>query len=281
MAFSINPLGETLGAEIVGFDVRRDATPEAAEELKAAWLEHVVFCFRDQDLSPAEFLTLAGLFGKPKVQPLQRSEYQVEGFPEIRVLSNRHLDIHGDRKPIKTGGSWHSDHSHQQDAPRGTMLHSLQLPSHGGNTSFTNQHAAYKGLPADQQEMARCLRVHHIYNSPYAPRKMQKLSAEEQKHAAPEAWHPLARPHPADPDRLAIFLNPIRTICIEGMSEEDSQVLLNEMLEHSTQPQYCYSHQWRQGDVLIWDNPQALHMVDHDYPPDELRLMHRTLVQYA
>lgn len=280
MAFSIRPLDAPLGAEVIGFDIARHASPEAAEELKAAWLEHVVLCFRDQALEPADFVKLAGLFGKPRPQPLQRPEYMVDGFPELRVLSNRHRDTLGDGKPMKVGGSWHSDHSHQQDAPRGTMLYALQLPSSGGNTSFTNQHAAYKGLPEDKQELAKRLRVHHIYNSPYAPRKMQALSPEEQKHAAPEAWHPLARPHPVD-GRLAIFLNPIRTVSIKGMEEKAAQELLGEMLEHSTQPQYRYSHQWRQGDVLIWDNPQALHMVDHDYPPDELRLMHRTLVQYT
>jgi taurine dioxygenase len=281
MAFSIRPLDAPLGAEVIGFDIARDATPEAADALKAAWLEHVVLCFRGQSLGPAEFLALAGLFGRPKPQPLQRPEYQVEGFPAIRVLSNRHLDTHGDGKPIKTGGSWHSDHSHQQNAPRGTMLHALQLPSHGGNTSFTNQHAAYEGLSPEMRERAKGLRVHHVYNSPFAPRKMQKLSAEEQKHAAPEAWHPLARPHPADPERYAIFLNPIRTAAIEGMEDAAAQELLDAMLAHSTQPQYRYTHQWRQGDVLIWDNPQALHMVDHDYPPEELRLMHRTLVQWG
>ena len=280
MAFSIKPFDAALGAEVIGFDINRDATPEASAELLTAWLEHVVLCFRDQALEPADFVKLAGLFGKPRPQPLQRPEYTVDGFPQLRVLSNRHLDTHGDGKQIKTGGTWHSDHSHQQDAPRGTMLHALQLPSHGGNTSFTSQHAAYKGLSAEKQELAKRLRVHHIYNSPFAPRKMQALSAAEQKHAAPDAWHPLARPHPVD-GRLSIFLNPIRTISIEGMTDEAAQEVLGEMLEHSTHPQYRYTHQWRKGDVLIWDNPQALHMVDHDYPPDELRLMHRTLVQYA
>ncbi len=280
MALSITPVDAPLGAEVIGFDIERDASPEVGEELKAAWLEHVVLCFRDQALDPAGFLRLASLFGKPRPQPLQRPEYQVEGHPEIRVLSNRHRDTLGDGKPMKVGGSWHTDHSHQQNAPRGTMLHALQLPSRGGNTSFTNQHAAYNGLPADKQELARRLRVHHVYNSPYAPRKMQALSAEEQKQAAPEAWHPLARPHPVD-GRLALFLNPIRTAGIEGMQDAAAQELLGEMLEHSTRPQYRYTHPWRKGDVLIWDNPQALHMVDHDYPPDELRLMHRTLVQYA
>ena len=102
---------------------------------------------------------------------------------------------------------------------RPLVLYALELPSRGGNTSFTNQHAAFEALSAERQELARGLRVHHIYNSPYAPRKMQTRSAEESQTAAPEAVHSLARPHPAD-GRRALYLNPIRTVRIEGMSDE-------------------------------------------------------------
>jgi len=270
-------LDAPFGAEVLGFDVARDATPESARELQAAWLEHVVLCFRDLSLQPADFVRLAALFGQPAPQPLQRPEYKVEGHPEIRVLSSEHVDTLGDGKPLRVGGSWHTDHSHQQDPPRGTMLYALRLPSRGGDTGFTNQHAAFTALPAEKRELAKTLKVHHVYNSAHAPRRMPKLSAEEAQQA-PSAVHPLARPHPVD-GRLALYLNPIRTASIEGMEEAAGQELLAEMLKHSTQPQFRYTHRWRQGDVLIWDNPQALHMASHDYPPDELRLMHRTLVR--
>jgi taurine dioxygenase len=277
MPFTIRALDAPLGAEVVGFQIDRDATPEAAQLLRDAWLEHVVLCFRDQELQPADFVRMAALFGKPTPQPLQRPEYKVEGHPEIRVLSSEHTDALGDGRPLRVGGSWHTDHSHQQNPPRGTMLHALILPSRGGDTSFTDQHAAYKALPPDEQQLARKLRVHHVYNSPYAPRKMPTLNADEAKNSAPSAVHPLARPHPVD-GRLALYLNPIRTASIDGMDDEAAQDILGRMLEHSTQPDFRYSHRWRKGDVLIWDNPQALHMANHDYPPDELRVMHRTLV---
>jgi taurine dioxygenase len=127
MSFIIRPFDAPLGAEVIGFNLARDATPEAAERLRAAWLDRVVLCFRDQDLTPADFLRLAGLFGNPTPQPLQRPEYRVEGFPEIRVLSNRHTDTLGDNRPLRIGGSWHSDHLHQQVPPRGTMLYQRPL----------------------------------------------------------------------------------------------------------------------------------------------------------
>ncbi len=277
MSFTIRPLDAPLAAEVIGFDIAHHASPEAAERLKAAWLNHVVLCFRGQDLSPADFVGLAQLFDSPTPQPLQRPEYRVEGHPEIRVLSSAHVDTLGDRKPLRIGGSWHSDHSHQPEPPRGTMLYALQLPSRGGNTSFTNQHAAYEALSPAMKARIDGLRVHHVYNSPFAPRRMPKLSEGEAKEA-PQALHPLVRPHPVD-GRPAIYLNPIRTAHIQGMADTEAQALLAELLEHSTQPQFRYTHVWQKGDVLIWDNPQALHMAAHDYPADELRLMHRTLVR--
>lgn len=278
MPFTIQPFDAPLGAEVIGFAIDRDATPEAAERLQAAWLEHVVLCFRDlTELAPGDFIRIARLFGTPTPQPLQRPEYRVDGHPEIRVLSSEHVDTLGDRKPLRVGGSWHSDHSHQPEPPRGTMLHALELPSRGGNTSFTDQHAAYNALPPATKQRIAGLRVRHVYNSPFAPRRMPKLSEGEAKQA-PQAVHPLVKPHPAD-GRPALYLNPIRTAHIEGMADDEAQALLSELLEHSTQPQFRYSHAWQTGDVLIWDNPQALHMVAHDYPTDELRLMHRTLVR--
>ncbi|MCB9930213.1 MAG: TauD/TfdA family dioxygenase [Alphaproteobacteria bacterium] len=278
MPFTIRPLDAPLGAEVIGFDIDRDATPEATRRLKDAWLQYVVLCFRGQDVGPGDFVRLARLFGTPTPQPLQRPEYQVEGYPELRVLSSQQRDTLGDNRLLRVGGSWHSDHSHQQEPPRGTMLHALQLPSRGGNTGFTDQHAAYNALSPAMKERVAGLRVHHVYNSPYAPRKMQTLSATETREAAPQALHPLVRPHPVD-GRPALYLNPIRTASIEGMTDEEAQALLGELLEHSTQPQFRYFHEWQKDDVLIWDNPQALHMASHDYPEDELRLMHRTLVR--
>lgn len=276
MEYEIRPLADALGAEVVGFDLRRDAEVEAVNRLNPAWIDHVVLCFRDQDIEPGGFLRLASIFGDTVRDVLRREEYEVAGFPTIRLLSSEHLDTLGDGKPLRIGGSWHTDHSHMGVPPRGTMLHALELPAHGGDTCFTNQRAAYDALSDTMKARIEPLRAVHVYNSKYSPRRLAKPDPREAA-ALPSAAHPLARRHPVS-GRKAIYLNPVRTEVIEGMNEVDSQHLLAELLEHSTQERFVYRHRWRRGDVLIWDNRQALHMALHDYRAGARRRMHRVMV---
>ena len=276
MRFDIRPLGDALAAEVVGFDVHRHADAETLARLNRAWVDRVVLCFRDQEIDPPELLRLAGIFGDTVRDALRRPEYEVKGFPTIRLLSSEHLDTLGDGKPLRIGGSWHTDHSHMPVPPRGTMLHALELPGQGGDTCFSNQRAAYDALPESMKVRIAGLSARHVYNSRYSPRRLAKPDAREAA-ALPSAVHPLARTHPVT-GRKAIYLNPVRTECVDGMSEADSQRLLDELLEHSTQARFVYRHRWRRGDVLIWDNRQALHMALHDYPTHARRRMHRVMI---
>jgi len=278
LSFSIRSL-DPFGAEVVGLSLDTPLTDEKREALNQAWVKNVVLCIRDQDVGPEQFLRLAAIFGTPVQQPIRRKEYEVEGFPELRVLSSQHIDTYGDRKPLLTGGSWHTDHSHLPDPPWGTMLHALALPSRGGATSFINQAAAYEGLPLSLKGKVDGLVAHHVYLSKHSKRRLQAMTVEEVA-AAPSARHPLVQPHPVT-GRLALYFNPIRIERFDGLGEEESQALLEELIVHCEQDHFVYRHHWRLGDVLLWDNRQSLHMVTHDYPAEEHRLMHRTLVGSA
>lgn len=276
MSIDIRPLGDACGAEVVGLSLEAPLSSSDRDRLNAAWVENVVLCIRDQFLEPQDFLRLASIFGTPAQQPIQRKEYQVDGHPEIRVLSSAHLDTFGDKKPLRTGGSWHTDHSHLTEPPWGTMLHAIALPSRGGTTSFTNQTAAYAGLPANMRAEVDPLVGHHVYLSKYSKRRLQAMTEQEMARA-PSAHHPLVRKHSVT-GKPALYFNPIRIEQFDGMSEANSQALLDRLIAHCERPEFVYRHEWKLGDVLLWDNRQALHMVEHDYPPDELRLMHRTLI---
>ena len=277
MAFEIRPLPGVIGSEVLGFDVERDGADETARRrLQEAWTDRVVLAFRDMEIDEAGFMRLASLFGENVPQPVQRPEYRVEGFPLIRLLSSRHRDTLGDNKPLNTGGTWHTDHSHLPDPPRGTVLRAIRLPGEGGDTSFTNQRAAYQALDEEMRREVDPLVGHHIYNSRFAPRRMAKMTPEEALEA-PSARHPLVRPHPVS-GLKALYFNPIRIERFDGMDAAASQALMNRLVAHCEQDRFVYRHRWRAGDVLIWDNAQALHMVRHDYDPARERVMHRTLV---
>ena len=275
MSFEIRNLPGATGAEVLGFDP--DGAGEAARRrLREAWTDRVVLAFRGMEIDEAGFMRLAGLFGEPVPQPVQRPEYRVEGFPLIRLLSSRHRDTLGDNRPLNVGGSWHTDHSHLPHPPRGTLLRAIRLPVEGGDTSFTNQRAAYEALDEETRREVEPLVGRHIYNSRYAPRRMAAMTQGEAR-AAPSARHPLVRPHPAS-GRKALYFNPIRIERFEGMDAASSQALMARLVAHCEQDRFVYRHRWRAGDVLVWDNAQALHMVRHDYDPACERIMHRALV---
>jgi len=276
MAFEIRPLDGPFGAGVLRYQPGCPIAAAERERLVRTWAEQGLLCFRDLRLEPSDFLALARLFGTPSPQPLQRAEYRVEGFPELRVLSSRHVDTFGDGKPLLTGGTWHTDHSHLPDPPWGTLLHALRLPTRGGATCFANLTLAYAGLSVSQRAELDGLEAEHRYLSKFSRRRLQALTpAEERRRSC--ASHPLVRAHPVT-GRPTLYFNPVRIETFSGMSEQASQALLDRLVRHCERPEYVYRHQWRGGDVLLWDNRQTLHRVEHDYPADELRLMHRTLI---
>jgi taurine dioxygenase len=276
MTLSIRPLGNALGAEVTGFDLKRDLNATTIEDINRAWAEYVVLCFRDQDLSPGEFVRLARLFGEPVKQVVKQKEYSLQDFPEVGIVSSEQRDpMTGER--IYRGGSWHTDHSHIAIPPRGTMLYALQIPPQGGDTRFTNQRAAYRALSDEMKDKIDDLRAVHVYLSKYSPRKMPTRTKEEEA-LSPGTSQPLVRHHPPTGEK-AIYLNPIRTESIEGMPEAEAQDLLNTLLEHSTQPCFQYAHQWRLHDVVIWDNRCALHAATFDYDFSTERRMHRIMIE--
>lgn len=276
MTLSIQPLGDALGAEVTGFDLRRDLTPDTVEAINQAWAQYVVLCFRQQDLTPQEFVRLARTFGEPVKQVIKQREFSLPDVPEVGILSSEQRDAVSGKR-LHRGGSWHTDHSHLQVPPRGTMLYALQIPDRGGDTRFTNQRAAYAALPEATKQALAGLRAVHVYESKFSPRKMPTRTADEVA-MSPQASHPIARTHPPTAEK-ALYLNPIRTESIEGMPEDEAQRLLDELLAHSTQPQFQYAHKWRLHDVLIWDNRCALHAATFDYDLSRERYMHRIMIE--
>ena len=276
MALSIQPLGDVLGAEVIGFDLKRDLNAQTVEHINAAWAEHIVLCFRDQQLTPQEFVALARMFGEPVKQVVKQKEFSLPEAPEVGILSSEHRDaVTGKR--VYRGGSWHTDHSHIEAPPRGTMLYALQIPETGGDTRFTNQRAAYRALPEATQRTIEDLKAVHVYESKYSPRKMPTRTQAEVEMSRGTS-HPIARTHPPSGEK-AIYLNPVRTEMIEGMPEDQAQTLLNELLEHSTQAQFQYAHKWHLHDVVIWDNRCSLHSATFDYDLAVERRMHRIMVE--
>jgi taurine dioxygenase len=154
------------------------------------------------------------------------------------------------------GEGYHTDHSNATRPPKATVLHAVSLPDRGGDTQYVNMHLAYDELPQETQRRLDGLRAIHVYQSRHSARKLMELSSDSRSHVPEAVAHPIVRTHP-ESGRKAIYINPIRTEGIVNMPEAEALTLLADLLEHATQPQYQYRHQWRPGDFVMWDTARC------------------------
>ena len=271
---TIAKLSDHTGAEVRGVDLREPIDAALRARLNRAFSEHSVLVVRDQQLSPQQVLDAVRLFGE--VFPQQDKKFSLPECPLIHYVSN--LDKYPDGTRYIPGAGYHTDHSNAVRPPKATVLHAVKLPDRGGDTQYVNMHRAYEDLSDAMKQRIAGLRAIHVYQSKHSARKLMTLSEENRKAIPDAVLHPLVRTH-AETGRKAIYLNPIRVEGIEGMEEAEALGLLDELLEHARQPQYEYRHQWRMGDVVMWDNRCLLHKANGDYDMSQVRYLYRIMLQ--
>ncbi len=273
MSYSITPMTDRIGAEVRGLNLGRDIDAEARDRLNRAFADYHVLVMRDQELTPPGFKKAAQVFGE--LQPHDKKETHVPGHPDVYYVSNDNI-VNGKR--IIPGETFHTDHSNHPAPPKATTLFAVSLPSHGGDTQYVNMHDAYDDLPAATKRRIDDMRAVHVYLSKYSPRSLGVLTEESRKALPPPGIHPLVRMH-ADNGRKALFLNPVRMESIVGMEDDAAQELIAELMAHATQPKYEYRHQWRPGDMVIWDNRSVMHQANPDYDMNERRYLYRLMLK--
>jgi taurine dioxygenase len=269
---TIAPLSAHTGAEVIGVDLTRPVDAALRARLNRAFVEHSVLVIRDQNLSPQQVLDAVQLFGE--VFPQHNTKFALPECPQIHYVSNQ--DFYPDGKRYIPGEGYHTDHSNAVEPPKATVLHAVKLPDRGGDTQYVNMHRAYEGLPDAMKRRIDGMRAMHVYQSRFSERKLMALP--DTARVPDGVWHPLVRTHP-ESGRRSIYLNPIRTEAIEGMQEADALALLDDLLAHATQPQFEYRHQWRQGDMVMWDNRCLLHKANGDYDMGQVRYLYRIMLK--
>ncbi len=273
MDLALEPVTLRLGARLTGLDLSQPLAEELAGALRAALAERLVLFLPGQFLDMAALKRATEAFG-----PVTRVPY-VEPSPEdpdvVAVLKE------ADEAGIATfGGDWHSDFSFLERPPGGSLLQAVELPPVGGDTLWADQVTAWETLPEDlKTELAGSRAIHT--GAPYgaARRPGGKLSrsiriSRGDPEADRERAHPAVRRHPWS-GRAALFVNPIYTTRLDGLSEEESAPILARVYAHMTRPEFCCRHRWRPGDLAIWDNRATLHFAVNDYDGHR-RLLWRT-----
>ena len=269
----ITPLSKHIGAEVTGIDLRQPLDDATRKSLNAAVVEHVALVIRDQEFTPQQYLAAISNFGEP--MPQHFTQYSLPDCPLVCEVSNRHQDKAGKR--VKHGAGWHTDHTNHVRPPKYTCLYGVALPSKGGGTSVVNMRAGYEALPDDLRQKIQGMKTVNVFQGSASPHSGQSADAQVEKK--PEGvLQPLIRTNPEN-GKKALYFHPVKTENIVGMTAAETQALLDELLKHAVRDEFVYTHPWRKGDVLLWDNRAALHRANFDYDPDEYRLLYRVLVR--
>jgi alpha-ketoglutarate-dependent 2,4-dichlorophenoxyacetate dioxygenase len=264
MALSFKPLNPHFAAEASGVDLKQPIDARLAAEIEAAMDRYAVLVWRDQHLDEDQQTAFTRWFG-----PLQLGFGKITGGPKSRFknptmgdISNVDADgvvVPRNHKRIFTAiGNmvWHSDSSFQKPAAKYSILTGHTLPSWGGETEFADMRAGYDALtPRTKQSLEPLFTEHWALHSRFMLGDTDY--SEEQKAALPPVRWPLVRVHPGS-KRKTLFIG-AHAREVVGMTLPEGRLLLGELLEHATQPEFVHRHHWRLGDVVMWDNRCVLH----------------------
>ncbi|HXT78783.1 MAG TPA: TauD/TfdA family dioxygenase [Acetobacteraceae bacterium] len=273
---STHRIAGSLGAEIEGVDLSKDLPDEAMTEIRAALLDNLVICFRNQSITPEQQLAFAHRWGDIHLHPFMEG---MADHPEILAVIKRPTD----KKNF--GGSWHTDQMFSPSPAMGTMLYAKEVPSAGGDTMFTNQYLAYEALSDGMKRIADQLRTVCVGDNFRAAnglsrkeryaRQMSEMKVKDPGNVQTTSVHPLVRTHP-ETGRKALYIGG-HVQHFDGMTEEESDPLINYFKQHSIRPEFTCRFRWETGSLIFWDNRCTQHFAINDYPA-ETRIMHRITI---
>jgi taurine dioxygenase len=277
-AIEVLPTGAALGADVRGIDLSRGVDNASFQEIYRAWNNHLVLRFRGQQLDDSALVAFSHKFGELDMAPIPPAgERMPVTLPEIAVISNIVVDGKAAGSLGNSELVWHQDMSYNELPPKASLLYGIETPSAGGETFFYNLYDAYATLPHYLKSRIQGLSCKHdaTRNSSGQLRKGFQESYSNTKR--PGAVHPLVVRHP-ETARPSLYLGRRPNAWIVGLSESDSDALLDELWSHVRQGTHMWTQQWQQGDLVIWDNRCTLHR-RNQLDPSLRRLMHRTQVK--
>ena len=277
MTVTITPLARYFAAEVKGVNLTEPVADGDFAEVAEAFETHSILVFRNQPLDDEQQVAFSRRFG-----PLETTVNSNPGGAgtEVTILSN--LDRDGsvippeDRRMVFNTGNqmWHTDSSFKQVPATASLLSARRVPPRGGETEFATMRAAYDALEADRRsEIDELVCVHDFAYS--RGRIDPNLLRARDKSEVPPVRHPLVRGNPAN-GRRNLFTG-AHASYVDGMPLAEGRLLIGELTAHATRPEFVYRHEWREGDLVMWDNRCALHR-GRPWDARHARVMHRTTI---
>lgn len=282
MAITFKPLHPLFAAEASGVDISQPLSEGNVRAIEAGMDRYGVLVFRGQALDQDQQIRYAQSFG-----PLDLGLRKIKGGPH-RFKYNELADISNVKADGEVAGRdhakivnnlanqlWHSDSSFQDPRAAYSMLHALVLPSWGGNTEFADLRAAYDALPERTKAELQDLQAEHYALHTRILLGDEAYTDEQKKTIPPAAW-PLVQTHPGSGRKL-LFVG-VHARQVIGWPTAESRMYLQDLLEHATQRELVYRHEWQVGDLVMWDNRSTLHR-GRRYDIAERRELRRTTIE--
>lgn len=272
-SIGVYPIAGSLGAEIEGLDLRAPLSDEAFAEVQRALDQYLVIFFRDQDISREQQVSFTRRFGPACPTPFIET---MSDHPEVIEI----IKESDEKSRFVFGGGWHSDFSFQKQPPYITCLRAAEVPAFGGDTVYANMISAHESLPDALKNAIKGRIGLHSGERAYSPKMqalqdlLENMSVVNDAEAEIVQSHPLVRVHPKT-GLSGLFINPVYTIGIEGMPDDEAQDLLQELNRYAlAEPNTC-RFRWRNDSIAVWDNRFTQHYALNDYP-GKRRHMFRT-----
>jgi len=259
----LRPIAPALGAEVEGVDLTAPLSDQTIAEIREAVVQHKVIFFRDQDISLAQHVAFGRRFGELEMHP---STAEDQEFPEI---------LH-----LKSGGEgalradiWHSDVTYRPCPSFGSILRARTIPEVGGDTLWANMAMAYEGLSPGMKDWLCTLTAEHDI---LASGRTDGVDIERVRKLFPIVEHPVIRTHPETGERV-VYVNRTFTSRIKGLSQKESDWLLDHLSALPGIPEYQCRFRWEPNSIAMWDNRSTQHYASTDYLP-AFRHMERVTV---
>ena len=270
-------LSDAIGAEIRDIDLAHidDATFTAIHDV---WIRFQVLRFHNQKLTDAKLVAFSRRFGELDIAPPnENGTRDVEGFPEILVISN----VVEDGVEIGSLGSgeaaWHTDMSYIPTPPIGSVLYAWEVPRRGGSTGFLNMYRVLETMPDSLRRKIEGRYIKHDATTNSAGYLRAGTENSDDVRTSPGTAHPIIITHP-ETGRDTLYLGRRHRAYVVDMDVDASEALLGELWSHTNQKEFTWHQEWSVGDLVMWDNRCTMHRRDA-FDSKDRRIMHRTQIK--
>ncbi|MCH9671812.1 MAG: TauD/TfdA family dioxygenase [Gammaproteobacteria bacterium] len=275
----IQPLSTHIAAEVTQVDLRGALDPNLFAAISDAFDQYAVLVFRNQQLDDAAQIAFSRRFGELEIMQKGAlgSATVLAGISNVDPATDRVLARDDPRMMRQFSNQlWHTDSSFKAISAKASLLHAREVPATGGATHFASMRAAWDTLDSETQNLCLNLAAEHNFVYSRSLTIADDFLTEDQKAEVPPVPQALVNQHPRT-KRRALYLAS-HASHILGWPFEQGRRLLDTLTEHATQAEFVYTHEWRQWDLVMWDNRATMHKGSrYDYTTDR-RVMIRTTV---